>query len=53
VNLRKWINEGRLEPHTTNKKEIQNLFKLVDRDLSDAKIQQLSIDRTAMHGMLI
>jgi hypothetical protein len=45
VNLKKWINEGRLQQHLTNKNEIQNLFKLVDRDLKDAKIKQLSTDR--------
>ncbi len=45
MNLKKWINEGRLLPHSTNKNEIKNLFKLVDRDLKDAKIKQLSADR--------
>jgi uncharacterized protein (UPF0332 family) len=45
MTLRKWINEGRLQQHLTNKQEIQNLFKLVERDLKDAKIKQLSTDR--------
>lgn len=45
MTLRKWVNEDRLQPHLTNKQEIQNLFKLVDRDLKDAKIKQLSTDR--------
>jgi hypothetical protein len=45
VSLKKLINEGRLQQHSTNKNEIQNLFKLVDRDLKDAKIKQLSTDR--------
>ncbi len=45
MSLQKWFNEGRLQPHKTNKKEIQNLFALVDRDLKDAKIKQLSVDR--------
>lgn len=45
MNLRKWINEDRLQKHSTSKQEIQNLFKLVERDLKDAKIKQLSTDR--------
>src|ERR1700730_13693217 len=45
MSLRKWINEGRLMEHSTNTNEIQNLFKLVERDLKDAKIKQLSTDR--------
>lgn len=45
MSLQKWINEGRLQQHTTSKKEIENLFNLVDRDLKDAKIKQLSTDR--------
>jgi hypothetical protein len=45
VSLKKWISEGRLQQHATNKNELQNLFSLVDRDLKDAKIKQLSIDR--------
>lgn len=45
MNLQKWINEGRLQHHTTNKKELENLFELVTRDLKDAKIKQLLTDR--------
>ncbi len=43
--LKKWINEGRIQRHSTNKIEVENLFKLVDRDLKDSKIKQLSTDR--------
>lgn len=45
MSLQKWLNEGRLQRHTTNKQEIENLLKLVERDLKDAKIKQLSTDR--------
>lgn len=45
MSLQKWLNEGRLQRHTTSKEEIDNLFRLVERDLKDAKIKQLSTDR--------
>lgn len=45
MSLQNWISEGRLLKHITSKKEIQNLFDLVERDLKDAKIKQLSTDR--------
>lgn len=41
MSLQKWINEGRLQRHVTSKEEIENLFRLVERDLKDAKIKQL------------
>ena len=45
MSLKKWISEGRLQQHSTNNNEIQSLFKLVERDLKDAKIELLSTDR--------
>lgn len=45
MSLKKWINEGRLQQHETNKSEVQNLLKLVERDLKDSNIKQLSTDR--------
>lgn len=45
MNLKKWVNEQRLELHKTNKNEIVNLFNLVERDIRDANIVQLSTDR--------
>ena len=45
MSLKKWVSEGRLQPHQTNKQEIENLFKLVERDLKDSRIKQLSTDR--------
>lgn len=50
MNLQKWFNEGRLQRHVTNKEEIQNLFKLIERDLKDAEIKQLSTDRRFATG---
>ena len=43
--LKKWVSEKRLEVHKTNSDEIRNLFDLVERDIRDAMIVQLSADR--------
>lgn len=43
--LKKLEIEGKLIAHVTNKSEIKDLINLVDRDLKDAKIKQLSTDR--------
>jgi hypothetical protein len=45
VNLQKWLNEDRLQRHTPSKQEINDLFSLVNRDLKDANIKELSNDR--------
>lgn len=45
ANLQKWLNEGSLVKHKTNEKEIADLFRIVARDLKDAQIKELSIDR--------
>lgn len=45
MSLEKWQKEGKLLSHSTNEGEIKNLFKLVERDLKDSKISQLSNDR--------
>lgn len=45
MSLQKWMDEGRLQPHTTNHREIKNLFDIVDRDIKDALIKELSVDR--------
>lgn len=37
--------EGRLRPHQTSPKEVADLLRVVDRDLADAGIAQLSTDR--------
>ena len=45
MNLKKWLAEGRIQPHHTTKQEIANLFKVVDRDMKDANLEGLSEDR--------
>ena len=44
-NLQTWLNEGRLQQHKTSVKEIADLLKVVDRDLADAAIKEISADR--------
>ena len=44
MSLREWFKNGWLKEHQTSKEEIQNLFKLVERDLSDCKAENLSLD---------
>lgn len=43
--LRDWLNEGRLKPHKTSSKEVADLLKVVNRDLADAAIKEISSDR--------
>ena len=45
VRLKKLLNDGRIRPHKTSVKEIADLLRVVDRDLADAAIPQLSTDR--------
>jgi hypothetical protein len=45
MNFERWLSEGRLRNHKTNKEEIQALLGLAKRDLEDASIQSLSKDR--------
>src|SRR5437016_1763906 len=43
--LKQWLAESRVQIYTTSKKEIENLFKVVERDIKDASIEALSWDR--------
>lgn len=43
--LKNLLDKGDLKPHTPTKSEIDGIRKLVRRDLKDADIQELSIDR--------
>lgn len=55
MNLRQLLNQGRLKEHKTSKEEITNLLKLVKRDIQDAKVKGLSLDRkfaTAYNAVL-
>ena len=40
-----WVADGLVKPHTPHRVEIQRLFELVDRDVADAAIPDLSVDR--------
>ncbi|MDH7498987.1 MAG: hypothetical protein QHH30_01200 [candidate division NC10 bacterium] len=43
--LQRLLNEGRLRPHQTSAREIADLFQVVERDLTDASLRELSPDR--------
>jgi hypothetical protein len=45
MTLKELSAEGRLRKHTTSPREIVDLLRVVDRDVADARIQQLSADR--------
>jgi len=45
VSLEDWLNEGRLKSHKTNRKEIEQLFAVFERDMADAQAVGLSVDR--------
>lgn len=43
--LQKYLAKKFVHPHQTSKKEVENLQKIVERDLKDASIADLSTDR--------
>ncbi|MBI4040964.1 MAG: hypothetical protein HY390_03735 [Deltaproteobacteria bacterium] len=45
MSLKDLLNKGVLKTHQTTEKEIYDLFSIVDRDLEDAAIKDLSADR--------
>jgi hypothetical protein len=45
MNFERLLEQGRLRPHRTSRSEIQQLLRLVDRDLADAQVRDLSSDR--------
>ena len=45
MSLERFLAEGRLRRHKTSAKEIAELLRVVQRDLADASIVQLSADR--------
>ena len=45
MNLKDLLNQGKLRQHKTSKKEIENLIAIVNRDIEDAKVENLSADR--------
>ena len=44
VSLETWHKNGWLRPHKTSKKEIDNLLKIVERDIRDASEGKTSDD---------
>ena len=45
MSLQDFLDSGRLKPHKASAEEIRKLFKIVKRDLADAKVPGLSEDR--------
>ncbi|MGB4299732.1 MAG: HEPN domain-containing protein [Candidatus Saccharicenans sp.] len=45
MDLKDLLNQGRLRPHQTSNKEIESLFSIARRDIQDAKVKALSLDR--------
>ncbi len=45
MTLQNWLDEGKLKTHTSSPKEIENLFRVIDRDITDAGIEEVSADR--------
>jgi hypothetical protein len=45
MSLNELLNEGRLKPHKTSAREVADLFRIIDRDIADAGIKEISADR--------
>ena len=45
MRLQDWLNEGHLKAHKTSRREIEQLFAVFDRDIKDARAEDLSADR--------
>jgi len=45
MNLKSFLAKDRIRPHKTSRPEISDLLRIVERDLTDASIPQLSTDR--------
>lgn len=43
--LQNLLNQRKIKPHNTSAQEICDLFMLVERDIKDARIKELSVDR--------
>ena len=55
MNLRQLLNQDKLKRHKTSREEINNLLRLIKRDINDAKVKGLSCDRkfaTAYNAVL-
>lgn len=45
VSLEDWLNEGHLNSYKTSRKEIEQLFAVFERDMADARVEALSVER--------
>jgi len=45
MTLENWHSAGKLKKHQTSKQEINDIFNLIERDLQDASLEDLSADR--------
>jgi len=45
MSLKALLADGRIRAHTTSAREVADLLRVVDRDLADAALSQLSTDR--------
>jgi len=55
MSLKDWLRKGDLRPHKTSSKEICDILAVVDRDLRDAAVKDVSSDRrfaTAYNAIL-
>jgi hypothetical protein len=43
--LQRWLDSGDLRRHRTSRREIADLLAVAERDLSDAQVAALSLDR--------
>ena len=44
MSLEDWVKNGWLVQHKTSKREIQNLLGIIERDLKDCKVREISAD---------
>ena len=46
MSLQNWLENGQIKAHRTSKYEIRELFKAIDRDITDSQLKGLSADRS-------
>lgn len=44
MSLNDWQKNGWLQPHQTSREEVQNILKIIERDLQDSQLSDLSLD---------
>lgn len=56
MSLQNWLENGQIKAHRTSKYEISELFRAIDRDITDSQLKGLSADRrfaTAYNAALL